>query len=391
MIYLRNFSQTDQFTNEFMRNITNALMEAKRLSYLQGFVLTYDPRWSALGRWLRMGGVNRPPWSPDVPIPIPDPLLAMIANPAPEQYFTGEYDDSRLWQAWEKWGGGRNPFLAKVCLTPTTPDTRLLRTTLEQICAAQLSFTAVCEDRQRARFLTLEGGRSVTAGTNPGTVGGFLKDLNDPSRTIRGITCGHVGQAIPQTVTMQDTGGIARAVGTVSHTNWVLVATPPGVLCNNQGTGPANDVDIALLELSPGEIPTSAVRGIGNITDIFRLAQLGSGHNVMMSGAISGANKYFITGYLVTYSIPYQGNFYCFRDLFEIAGIASPTYFGAFGTFIPVPQGGDSGGWVCCPDPNGDQALCGMLIAGDNNRGYCCFTDQMENWASTHRISLAPL
>jgi hypothetical protein len=96
-------------------------------------------------------------------------------------------------------------------------------------------------------------------------------------------------------------------------------------------------------------------------------------------------------GYLVIYNIAYRGNHYCFKDLFEIAGISRPSYFGVFGTFTPVPQAGDSDGWVYCPDPNGDHALCGMLLAGDNSRGHACFTDQMKAWAKGRSLTLGVL
>jgi hypothetical protein len=394
MIHLRDFSRTEPFL-AFMRRITEAVLEAGKVSYLQGFVLTYDPMWSAFGRWLHSGGnadgfpmrYSPPPLAPQA---LDAPHQAMM-DLVPAQYFTDDYEDTRVWKLWQRYvgaGSSRKPFFAKVCLAPTTPDTRTLRTVLEGICAAETNFSAICEDRERARLLSLEGGRSMTAGTNPGTVGGFLKDQGG---TVRGVTCGHVGQSVSQSVSMQDMANASRTVGQVSHTNWALSATPAGTLCNNQGSGPANDVDIALIDLGSGETPTQTVRGVGDVTDIFGLAQLGSGHNVRMSGAVSGANGYYITGYVVIYNIPYHGNHYCFKDLFEIAGISRPRYFGVFGAFTPVPQAGDSGGWICCPDPNGDHALWGMLLAGDNNRGYACFTDQMQAWAKGRSLTLGVL
>jgi hypothetical protein len=108
MIHLRDFSRTEPFL-AFMRRITEAVVEAGKVSYLQVFALTYDAMWSAFGRWLHSGGnADGFPmmYSPPVLVPLvfDAPHRAMM-DPVPAQYFTGDYEDKRVWNLWQRYIG----------------------------------------------------------------------------------------------------------------------------------------------------------------------------------------------------------------------------------------------------------------------------------------------
>jgi len=213
----------------------------------------------------------------------------------------------------------------------------------------------------------------MTAGAQSGTLGGFLKDQTG---TIFGVTCGHVGQKKTDAASAQDVAGATVAIGSVVETNWPL--TTSAGLCQ-PATAP-NRVDMALTDIALGQVATNHVRGIGRITAIMPLAGLGSGHRVQMAGAVTGADDFDVTGYVITYRTHFHGVYYCFANVYEISGVISNSLFGSY---TPIPKLGDSGAWVCCPaDPTGT-ALCGMLFAVDHARGYISFTNEMEAWAKS--------
>jgi hypothetical protein len=333
--------------------------------FLHGFVVARHPE------WIRLRKMQREGWGSIFPN---HESFMQVSSIGREEYFTGEGDDKNLQ---EKWQGlsppRRQPFLVKVCVSPTTPRSVQLRLQLETICINETRFYAVVEDRAPARLATFEGGRSMTAAAQSGTIGGFLKDQ---SGSIFGVTCGHVGRNKGDITSAQDVAGATVAIGSVVETNWPLT-TSTG-LCQ-PATAP-NRVDMALTDVAPGQVATNHVRGIGAITAIMLLAGLGSGHRVQMAGAVTGADDFDITGYVVTYRTHCNSVYYCFTNVYEISGVISNSLFGSY---TPIPKLGDSGAWVCCPaDPTGT-ALCGMLFAVDHARGYVSFTDEMDTWAKS--------
>ena len=370
MLDLRNFSQSEDFLS-FVERIQKAIEHDDR--FFIGFVVARHPYWDALKQNRARGYDVLYPgywWQPGLLLP------SLIGSyPIPE-YYTSDDSDISLNDGWSQFSPKKGSFLAKVCVTPTEVASLPLRRRLEAICAAETNFFAIVEDRVPPRLSSLVGGKQLTAGSQTGTIGGYLKDQYGD---YFGLTCGHVGCYVGDTVSATDTGGGSLVIGKVSNTNWKLTSISAGSLC--QVATAANDVDIALVELDPGFVPSNTVNGIGQITDIFKLASLGSGHQVRMCGYQSGAEDYKITGYVVTYKTSHLGLDYCFSNVFEIAGVPSTSTFQLFGQYVPVPKSGDSGAWVTT-DIAGGNALCGMLYAVDNARGYVAFTDQMLKWSS---------
>jgi hypothetical protein len=369
MIALKNFSQTDDFRT-FMQSILK-VFDDNNSSYLQGFVVARHPTWNWLRRIDQEGWENL---SPD------HNLRWSWSDYGSEQYYTSDQTNEALLKMWHEYYPSRKPFVVKVCVGPTRPATLPIRRTLQAICARQTEFFGIVEDRAPATLISLEGGRSLTAGSHSGTIGGFLKDQHG---NVHGVTCGHVGQFIGNSVSMQDVSGTTVTFGSILHTNWPLVAGSSSTLCQPSTAG--NQVDMALTDLGHGQVATNQVRGVGVIDDIYPLSSLGSGHRVRMSGALTGADDYDITGYVVTYRVNHKGSFYFFSNVFEIAGVPIP---GLLSSRTPTPKAGDSGGWVCCASDNGGNALCGMVFAADHGRGYVCFTDEMKSWASKPGVGL---
>ena len=318
MIGLRNFSQTDSFRG-FMQAILRIVDNSP--AYLQGFVVARPPIWNWLRRIDQDGEDNNP---------YDNQFGLQWMNFPREQYYTSDETNETLLKKWHELYQSRKPFLVKVCVGPTSPATLLIRRALQTTCANQTEFFAIVEDRAPARLISLEGGRSLTAGSHTGTVGGFLRDQYG---NVHGVTCGHVGQSVGNSVSMQDVGGSTVTCGTVVQTNWPLATSVSSTLC--QPTTAGNQVDIALTDLGPGYTATNQVRGIGAIDDIYPLSSLGSGQRVQMSGAITGADDYDITGYVVTYRVNDKGAYYCFSNVFEIAGVPIS---GIFTTRTPTPK-----------------------------------------------------
>ena len=372
MITLQGFSQGRAFL-EFVDRIHGEFRDNDDPLFLHGFVVSRPPLWVQLRRGRRQGGGYSLMQDTEV--------FAPIGGMRREEYYTADGEDEALREAWHRLALKRAPFLVRVCVAPTTPATVALRRRFEDACGSEARFAAIVEDRAPAGLAaSLEGGRHMTAGPHPGTIGGFLED---PGGKRFGLTCGHVGQFKSNAAFAQDVGGTTVHFGTVVDTNWPL--KPSTSLCQ-PSTAP-NRVDLALTDVASGHVATNQVRGIGSINGIMSLNQLGSGHRVQMAGAVSGKNDYDITGYVVTYRTHHNGTYYCFTNVYEISGVISNSLLG---TYVPIPKLGNSGSWVCCPAHPTGTALCGMLFAVDHARGFVCFADEMESWWTGQGYTLRP-
>ncbi|AVA21296.1 hypothetical protein [Rhizobium sp. NXC24] len=374
---LQSFSRTDEF-RAFVDRVHQQIDPGENKFFL-GFVVTRHPYWNSL-KQIRAGGFDLlypNYWPPPLgPYWVDSDMLR------PPMYYTSDNNDDYLTSKWANFSE-KQSFLVKVCFAPTEKASLGLRRRLEAVCQAERNFFAIVEDRAPARLASHEGGRQLVTGGQNGTIGGFLRDQNG---RFHGLTCGHVARTKGDVVSADDASNVLKTLGKVGETNWPLNPIGGNTLCQPH---PGNhDLDIAIVNVASGVVPQNTVRGIGQITDIYGLSQLGSGHQVRMSGAQSGAEDYTITGYVVTYRTPYQGHYYCFSDVFEISGIPSTTWFQLFGQYIPTPSLGDSGAWVTTDTATGN-ALCGMLYAVDNARGYVCFTDQIQSWTRHHGWDLS--
>jgi len=107
-------------------------------------------------------------------------------------------------------------------------------------------------------------------------------------------------------------------------------------------------------------------------------AQLDSKPNgaqiVKFTGRSSGHRTVKVGGLGVIYQLRWAGQTYCFRNLVQLSW---PKFYQLIGG-RPVNRG-DSGAWICNPDPNG-MGWCGMIIGDDRLHGYAVYAQTIEQW-----------
>ncbi|MBL8253072.1 MAG: hypothetical protein JNJ76_05655 [Candidatus Competibacter sp.] len=378
-----DFSRTPEFV-KFMAGLQDR--DGVQNGLIQGVIIDLHPVWRRFWEMVQQTGIN-----PEI---TGYPFLPIVLPSFPYADYSGYYDahwNAPAWGNFCQWQEkeNREPFLVKICVRPTTPSTVSSRRSLEEYARKQ-PFFATVEDRPIARMaaasnIAVEGGVDISI-DKPGTLGGFLQDQHGH---VHGITCGHVGQTKGNSVTLQDINGMKHAnAGTVLHTNFKDLKPHDGnKFCNQYIDVPQFEVDAALIDLSGSFDGANTVRSIGKIVDIYDRTQLSSGQKVIMRGAVSGFNQYYIGGYGVTYKIFLDdiqgGNYYCFANLFEIVGrshVPVPARIAA--AIAPRAMGGDSGAWICCDNSHGNYVYCGNLIAVDGPNGYATFTDALRDWAN---------
>ena len=226
----------------------------------------------------------------------------------------------------------------------------------------------------------------------PGTLGGFLKDQ---SGQIFGVTCGHVGQQVGNSVTLEDLHNVRYvSAGIVKNSSFSsLTPTPQSTVCNQYLDNLHTDVDVALIELNSGFVGLNSIKKIGVVDEIYDRYQLQSGSQIWMQGAASGPNSYLIGGYGVTIKVVLQvagkSSHYCFSHVFEIyhpgpprTGVRTlvPALISQAMTNRPLP--GNSGAWICFKKAQ-NYAYFGNLIAVQGANGIATFADSLVNWADT--------
>jgi len=410
-----DFSRTPVF-QRFLQQLWST--EGERIhSLILGVLIDYHPVWRGLWRAVQATGMNQnmePPWETWWPVwagPSGTQLPLLL-----EEFGIagGQPDHEWIPTVWRlllernnKGEGG--PLLTKICVRPTRPDDPDLRR-LRALADSQ-PFHCVVETRPIARAAaSVDGGGSITA-THPGTLGGFLRDQNDPTGTTYGITCAHVAQAANMPVTLEDVNGTSITnAGIVAHTSFPqLTPLRPNQHCNRQTTAmleglmeeqtrttgmPGIGIDIALIKLTSGHAGLNSVKGIGIVDEVFDESEFGSGTSIELRGNICSHRSGYVGAYAVVYKLLFPNlQFYCFDHMFEIK---TP---GRFASVIPPafagkPVNGDSGAWVCAANNagNGNYACCGTLIAVDGLDAYACFAETVRKWASAvASLDLVPI
>ncbi len=216
----------------------------------------------------------------------------------------------------------------------------------------KVTFPALMETREPARFVVSCGDFCASDTGSLGTIGGFLED-SDSGKTYA-ATCGHVVAAGSVWVD-------GRSIGVCTH------ARVPTPLTSNQLCTPAgvnvNRLDIALIDVTMLKVSNR----LSNIA-----AYIFPGESISTFGAMSGRTNYEVGGVAVVYSI----GGVCFGNLFEVRppaprGMISGKLQSAFAR---VPQRGDSGAWIertSAPD------WCGILVAADHLMGYATESDSV--------------
>lgn len=251
------------------------------------------------------------------------------------------------------------PFIVKVIAKPVGTEQAEARAQLVALTASQ-NFFALVETRPLGR-LAVSSGDACLAGNVPGTIGGFLRDLN--TGDVYAATCGHVvSKGTKVTVS-------GRHLGICSHSH------PPIQLMAGRSCTPAcqgaNRLDLALIDVGNATV-------INTVTGV--AAQIASRQSIVLRGAITSGNTFEVGGLVITYG-PGNSNV-CFENLFEVrprssGGILNPRIRTAFAT---VPTQGDSGAWL---ETSSASEWCGVLVAADSLMGYALEADDVKTEANT--------
>jgi hypothetical protein len=242
------------------------------------------------------------------------------------------------------------PFIVKVIARPVSPEFFETRGQLVALVTRQ-DFFAIVETRPPGTLAASPGDKCLAGGV-PGTIGGFLRDLNKGQ--VYATTCGHVAS----------TGAIVTVAG--NHLGVCSHSHPPSRMAPGQSCTAAcpcaNELDLALIDLRNATV-TTAVTGVA--------AQIAPHQSIVLRGGASNVNPFEVGGHAMTYC-PGKSNV-CFKNLFEVrppspGGIVNPRVSAAFAT---VPLQGDSGGWL----ETAAKEWCGVLVAVDHLMGYALEAD----------------
>lgn len=269
----------------------------------------------------------------------------------------------------------------------------------------QYDFRVIIERRGRNVFLSdtrsvhdkIKGGLSIGAGDSKyfGTLGGILRSKNN---LTFGLTCAHVvdksnGKVFQPARTDSKK---AREIGTVeisSNINWSQPFTP----CNPrfQASNPPN-MDASLIALNSDVPFEQSVHNLGKITGTRAFDDIHQCMEVEFNGRSTGERKRLLVGGLcVSYKIAYRNDdisnedrLACFTSLIELRELDTFQVGRLNIQGMPVKEG-DSGSWICSNDQNGYN-WCGMLISGDNDRGYFIAAEDINSWLKSEGYELEP-
>jgi hypothetical protein len=158
----------------------------------------------------------------------------------------------------------------------------------------------------------------------------------------------------------------------------------PAAVCNPWAASVAmNDVDVALVAVDPSVASSADVLDIGTISSITPRANLSPGQTVEFTGRTSGHKTVKVGGLAVVFRLYGNGQFYCFRNLFEVRARS----IWQLARSRPV-RPGDSGAWVCNAT-SGGFGWCGMVIGGDRISGYAVFSQNIETWCNSLGLAVS--
>jgi hypothetical protein len=280
----------------------------------------------------------------------------------------------------EGFSAGMSPVRIKICLRPGAVEVPRLGSDRYRILYETRPVATLYSNPRRFRR-PLVGGLSTGVGPNiHGTLGGILRDHNDPSRKY-GLTCAHVMTTGPVDQPAQADSIHAKQIGSCgTHTPLQL---PQGQACTPYTTQGVNEVDAALIDIDPNTAADLEVLDIGPLTGITPRPNVTQGQMVEFTGRTAGNRTVKVGGLGVIYELPYGGTKYCFKNVFELRW---PRFYQLIAR-RPIARG-DSGAWVCIPDPNG-YGWCGMIIGGDRLQGYAVYSQTIEDWWQNQGLSLA--
>jgi hypothetical protein len=141
-----------------------------------------------------------------------------------------------------------------------------------------------------------------------------------------------------------------------------------------------------------GKVVATEIDGIGHITGVSKKNDLSPKQTIEMHGQQTGKHQFAIGGMSVADELGWNGQTYCFDNLFEVRGVPIRSLMAsAQRALLAVPQPGDSGAWICVPTKANCADFAGMLIGGDLLMGYALFTDIIDATAASQNLNLVPI
>jgi hypothetical protein len=330
-------------------------------------------RW--FDRWIDYhfgGGPRAFPWDDDLGGPM-----------APQILFRPlERKDVESWRP-NHWGyryrhddapGEGWPLIAKICLRPRHTREEPYPS-LEGLDPRSGRFQVEIETRARAQLTSdprkayspLEGGVSIGVGaTDFGTLGVILQNSQGGRF---GLTCSHVAATAVQV--KQPSQRDSSSPSLIGPSVWSAspVACLPHQKCAPGSGHSPNLVDLSLIDLgscSPAAL--LEVLDIGPLTGVMPRSDISPFQPVEVMGRTSRYSALEVGGLAAWYSFNFNGQDYCFQNLFEVQ---SP--YAVAGVIKP----GDSGAPVCANDAKGT-AWAGMIVGRDAYKGYAMYSETID-------------
>jgi hypothetical protein len=251
------------------------------------------------------------------------------------------------------------------------------------------TFNVVIERRSRCEILagsrevhrTVVGGISIGRNTgNYGTLGGILH--RDDGK-IYGLTCSHVlGGGSQEKVyqpSLRDDAKNSAVIGEVERVSQFVWSSTDSPCSPRIGLDKVNSMDAALFRLSETLPHDFSIHNLGNVTGVKPFDAIVQGMDVEFNGRTTDKRKRLAVGGLcVSYKVGFKQQSACFTNLIELRDPAATQILG-YGVQTPPVKKGDSGAWICSSDQAGYN-WCGMLVAGDLDRGYFVAADDINRY-----------
>ena len=246
-----------------------------------------------------------------------------------------------------------------------------------------LSVLDLLRSLSTAAGLKVQSNSVVSVGRTDPSTAGTLGGIIESSRTGKklGISCEHVlgpaGTEIFHPGPFE--GKHSSRIGCV-----VCADLPPPLPELQRGNprkgGPSGKLDVAVTDLD--EAPASKIgQTLGEAPYAWRSGKDMLLHDpVSFVGKVIGKQDARISHLCIWYEVRIDGHLRCFEDVFEISH-RKHLYVNT-----PIARPGDSGAWIVASCEN-LLLWDGLLFAGDGAHGFCCFADNIVEFAERQGLA----
>jgi hypothetical protein len=279
------------------------------------------------------------------------------------------------------------PIVVKVCVRPSWEEDKEKTIRVETLQERTSRFRVIIEGRSqgvlaanpRRKTSPLVGGVSIgkVGSTEFGTLGVIL---DDGVSKRYAITCSHVvDQQNVKVIQPSEADSKKASIFGKRIAGTTLTSCPVTSECNPWSGVNTNEEDIALIEIDKSTTQTALeVLNIGSLNGIVSRASISNGQSVQVMGRTTKHSYLSVGGVAAWYRMSHQGNFYCFKHLFEVM---SP-----YNCSSTIKEG-DSGAPVCAAHGTG-MGWCGMIVGCDSSRGFAMYSETIENWWKSKNYNL---